>query len=147
MAVTTNVAGFVRRTQKMAASIPVAERAGIEAAAKVAKTSILAAARARGGRPTDNWVKIVPHAGTTPQALVELRGGPAYWKERGTKAHRIAPKTKRAVMTPAGPRASAKVRGRTARPFWHLGVEASRVPATKAHAEAVGAVIRQGFGG
>lgn len=148
MAVKSNIDAFVRRTQKVAASIPAAERAGVDAAAKVAKTSILAAARAAGGKPSDYWVRVDTKGGTSrPQAVVQLRGGPAYWKERGTKAHKIAPKNKRAIMTPRGPRASAKVKGRKARPFWHQGVEASHAPAGKAHAEAVGAALRNGFAG
>lgn len=148
MAVTSNIDGFVRRTQKVAASIPAAERAGVNAAAQVAKVSILAAARAVGGKPTDYWVRVDSRGGgPRPQALVQLRGGPAYWKERGTKAHKIEPKNRRAIKTPRGPRASAKVKGRTARPFWHQGVAASHAPAGKAHADAVGSVLRKGFSG
>lgn len=148
MAVTSNIDGFVRRTQKVAASIPAAERAGVDAAAKVAKASILAAARAAGGKRTDYWVRVDTRGGSArPQAVVQLRGGPAYWKERGTKAHKIEPKSRRAISTPQGPRASARVKGRQARPFWHQGVEASHAPAGKAHAEAVGTVLRRGFAG
>ncbi len=148
MAVKSNIDGFVRRTQKAAAAIPLAERAGVQAAAATAKRTILATARARGAKATDYWISVDQRGGNQgPQALVQLRGGPAYWAERGTKAHDVKPKRKKAIMTPRGPRASAHVRGRKAKPFWQQGVNAASSPAGKAHAEAVSSALRKGFSG
>lgn len=148
MAVKSNVDSFVKRTRAVAASMPAAERAGVQAAAAAAQKSILAAARTRGVHARERWVSIEQRGGTQrPQALLQLRGAKAYWAERGTRAHDITPKRKKAILTPQGPRASAHVTGAKARPFWNQGVAAAEAPASRASAEAVAAAIRQGFSG
>lgn len=148
MAVKSNVDSFVKKTRAMAGSIPAAERAGVQAAAAAAQRSILSAARGRGVNARERWVSIEQRGGTQrPQALLQLRGAKAYWAERGTKAHSITPKRKKAILTPQGPRASAYVRGAKARPFWKQGVAAAEGPASRAGAEAVATAIRRGVSG
>lgn len=147
MAVKSNADSFVRKTRAFAASFPAAERTGIQAAAAAAKKSILATAGARGVHAQDRWVSVEQRGGTQrPSALLQLRGARAYWAQKGTKAHTIEPKRKKAIMTPQGPRASARVRGAKAKPFWRQGVQAAEGPAAQANAQAVQAAIRKSFG-
>lgn len=148
MAVKSNVDTFVRKLSAVSAAIPAAERAGVQAAAMVAKASILTSARSRRAKPRSRWVS-VDQRGTTqnPAALLQLRGARAYWAERGTKAHDITPRRKKAILTPAGPRASAHVRGVKAKHFWAPGVQSAAKPAAAAHDDALRAALRQGFRG
>jgi hypothetical protein len=148
MGVRANADGLLKRSQKLATALPVAERAGVNAAAAAAKRTIIAMARTRGVHARDGWVNVQERGGTRlPQAVVELRGSRAYWAEKGTKAHDIRPKRRKAIMTPAGPRASAHVRGAKARPFWREGVRASEKPAAAANANAIQAAMRSAFSG
>lgn len=138
--VKSNAATFAAKMSKAAGSIPAAERDGVAAAARAARASIMNAATEAGAKPKGSWVgyRVV---GTS--AVVDLRGARAYWAERGTKAHDIKPKRKKAITTPQGPRASAHVRGVTAKHFWAPGAAAARTTAPKAHGEAVVAALRK----
>lgn len=143
MAKVPQLSAVVGKMRAAAAAIPAAERSGITAAGQAMQAAVVASARGRGWKPGGSWVKVTNRAGSDPSALVELRGSRAYWAERGTKAHKVTPKRKKAILTPAGPRASASVRGARARPFWRAGVGAGQTVAVAAHQKVVGAALRR----
>lgn len=143
MGVRSNVDGFTSSMQRRAAAIPGAEQAAVRAAGAAAKSAVIAAARGRGVKPQASWVSVT-YAGSAGHstALVELRGSRAYWAERGTKAHSLKPRNKKAIVTPFGPRASARVRGVKARPFWKTGTVQARPAIAKAHSDVLIAALR-----
>lgn len=147
MSVTTNASQFAARMNKAAAAIPAANQAGVKAAGDAIKKSILATARSRGWKADDRWVQTSSRGGrNNPQTLVELRGARAYWAQRGTKTHDVHPKNRRAILTPQGPRANARVRGMRGRPFFYEGASAGRPAAVAASEKAVAGALRAGFG-
>lgn len=143
MSVTTTAGAFARRMSKAAAAVPVATAAGTAAAGEAMKAAIVATAAARGTHPQDGWVQV--KARGADRVVVGLYGNRAYWAERGTRAHDITPKRGTAILTPAGPRARARVSGVRARPFFLEGAAAGRPAAVAAAEKATTAGLRRGF--
>ena len=66
----------------------------------------------RSGKTRDSWLAMpTRHEDGRREARVSNDDDVAFWLNYGTEAHSIAPKDKRAVETPLGPRADAHVAG------------------------------------
>lgn len=143
MALKSNVGQWAGNLRRMAQALPDAQRQGVMSAAEAVRRGVLTTARARGARAKESWVTITEQsAAGQPAALLQLRGSRAYWAQRGTKPHAIVPKSKQALRTPEGPRASAVVRGVKPKRFWEPGVQSAQAAAQQAMMRAVRDALR-----
>lgn len=139
----TTFAEFANKCQKAAPNLREAQKRGLGAGAFVVKQTIQAqpgyANRLRG--VGQKGAKLNVRYTVLDKAAVVFAVGPFHLLERDTKSHRIQPKArrrggKRAILTPAGPRAYANHPGTRGKHPFARGVDVARPLVGRAiHAE------------
>lgn len=146
MASFTSAELYGAKLAKVAAVAVAASPQALRARALVTKQSIVGAAHAQTRMAKDNWVRYRVVGET---AEVRLRGGFAFLAEKGSHRHpsgwteRPRRRGVQALNTPYGPVASIRHGPLRARPFWHEGIAASRLPGFRAYEKVHQAAIRK----
>lgn len=152
MGTSRSPAELAMKLRKAGGAIDGAAKDGVFKASMLVKTSVLAelhgVTRLRGVGKRGAKISVGFRVGgvTNPSSLVRMRG-PAHLIEGDTKAHKIEPKgKKRAILTPAGPRASANHPGTRGKHPWEKGVKRALPNIPKVMMDEQVASLRRFFG-